>query len=202
MDPSIKMIILNITTWPMDIAYPQLYYGYLIFCTDPRANFQNIRAFDVSSLGKVINVTHQLGLDDARRLDKMDGTTVYESAWQRGERESCRFEDMEMLMKAGLQAYEALETDVPFISLLDGGKFSGTLTRNENEQYYLPRYTYAMSLDHRQALTPGSPFYDAEFASYIDDGYGSAEAYLHPRNFTRLCREIGEMIMFDTDSPY
>ena len=196
-----KMIILNITAWPQDIAYPQLYYGYLIFCTDPGANFQNIRGFDLSSLGKAINVTRQLSLEDAKRLDKFDSTTVYEAAWHRGERESCRFEDMDMLMQAGLQAYEALETDVPFISLLEGRKFSGTLTRNENEHYYLPRYTFAIGLHYRAGLTPGSAWYNAGFAEYIADAYGSAEAFLHPDNFNRLCREAGEMIMFDRDSP-
>ena len=201
MDSAVKMIILNGTTWPPGIAWPHLYYGYLIFCTDPRANFQNIKGFKVSSLGKAVNVTRELSLEEAQRLDIIDRTGVYAETWQQGGRESCRFEDLYTLTQAGLKAYEDLETDLPFISLLDGCKFSGTVTRNENEVNYLPRYTYAISLDHRQALTPGSPWDAAEFASQIADFYGGAEAYLHPRNFTRLCREVGEMIMFDTDCP-
>ena len=202
MDSAVKMIILNGTTWPPGIAWPHLYYGYLIFCTDPRANFLNIKGFKVSSLGKAVNVTRTLSLEEAQRLDKMDGTGMYEEAWHRGERGSCRFEDPETLMQAGLKAWEALQTNLPFISLMEGCRFQGTLTRNENGHYYLPRYTYPRGLREWQALTPGSPWYDGGYAACIADLYGSAEAYLNSGSYERNCREAAKFILFDTDPPH
>jgi hypothetical protein len=94
----------------------------------------------VNKLGERLAVTRQLTREEAVKLDKRYHNANYTQCWDEGEKNANRFEDYIDVTEAGLVMFRDLELEVPFISVLEGKKFSGTRTLNEDEVNYLVRY--------------------------------------------------------------
>ena len=137
MHTAVRMAILNIRQWPVNQYFkPRGYYGHLIFCNQPGLTFHNVMGFDVNKLGERMEVLRAFSREEAIELD--DYYFSYLRAWNRWERGINRFEHFEDLNRAGMDLLKELQLDVPFISLLEGKKFHGTLTLNENDVNFAP----------------------------------------------------------------
>ena len=199
MNNQVPIVILNITRWKSDLTYSRCFYGKLILCTNPDVTFHNIRQFDVNKLGENIEVTRQLTREEAVKFDKRYWHANYAQFWDEGEKNTNSFEDYIDVTEAGLAMFRELKMDVPFISVLEGKKFSGTRTLNENEVNYLVRYKRSAREWVMYFFSDQADEQDREIGENMIKQHGSLENLLNADWVKKMQDQYDRMDLFETD---
>ncbi|MFN3555647.1 MAG: hypothetical protein ACK4VN_06770 [Bacteroidales bacterium] len=199
MSKSIRMVILNITQWDINYSVPWHYYGKLILCTDPQVTFHNIKQFDVTKLGENIPVFRELSRKEAVKMDFMKGGYNYAEMWDHEEKTTFRFREKEDLVEAGIKMFRELNLDVPFISVLEGKKYHGTKTLNEDEVNHLVRYRVLVSDMLEYWFSDEADEFEKEWAEELMKKYGSFENILNSEGMRKWQAEYDRHDYFETD---
>ena len=199
MNSDIHIAILNITRWQSEYSFARCFYGKLILCSNPDVTFHNIRHFDVTKLGEGIEMSRQLTRNEAVKFDKRDGNSNYTQCWDAGERTTLRFEDDLDLTKAGITIFNELKLDVPFISVLEGKKYSGTHILNENDVNYLVRYRRYAKDFVMYFFSDQADEGDREIAGNLIKHHGNLENILNSDWVRKMQEEYDRMELFETD---
>ena len=70
----VRLAVLNITSWAGQCADAEHVYGHLILSSSEQINIDNVHDWSVTSLGgNAIELSREMTLEDAKKLDKKDG---------------------------------------------------------------------------------------------------------------------------------
>jgi len=135
MTENIYLAILNITSWAGQCSDATHLYGKLILCEMKGVTIDNVHEWNVSHLGKSIEIQRPLTLELAKSLDKKSGGHSYQRAYRIVTDNPEMIKDMEyygytnkfdtfdQIVNAGIEKWKELNINCPFISLYEGEKY-------------------------------------------------------------------------------
>ena len=123
------MAVLNISSYRGYCADAQHYYGKLVLSEVPVTE-KTVTDWTILHLGEVIQLKHEMTLEEAKELDKKDGGHTYERSWELGMRTTDRFNTLDAVhLAGGLEWKKQLKLhdhDFPFINLYEGERYDKT----------------------------------------------------------------------------
>ena len=123
MNDNIKLVILNITSWVGCDSEAEHLYGKIILSDQKKVTIDNICEWNVNHLGEVIELKKEMTFQDATMLDKKDDGNTYRRAFMLGNTKTNRFNSIEEVVNAGIEYYNSLNLNCPFITLYEGEKY-------------------------------------------------------------------------------
>jgi len=103
------------------------YYGKLVL-TDIAIEPKNVEDWSISSLGQQLEVSYEMTLAQAKKLDAKDHGMTYQRLWKHGQKKSERFDSPEAVLEAGIKLWQDKQQELgygfPFISLYEGERDS------------------------------------------------------------------------------
>jgi hypothetical protein len=128
MKPPIYLAILNITSDIGVCPDAEHLYGKLILSENENINIHNVEDWNISFLGKKIEIQQPLTLKIAKKLDKKDGGNIHQRKYRYAKDNpeygfTQRFDTFEEIVATGIAKWKELNLNCPFISLYEGKKY-------------------------------------------------------------------------------